>query len=410
MGESRDVFLKYTSKRAGVANGWKKWQGEVRGLQINDVMGKKEAYEKDFQLWTLKDTTTPYAGNLLPQIQAATTATDSLLKADEYIREAVYGVELVQQGAALDRMLMCYRAHLSADKLQDTVKKLLTGMNAFYKNYDVATDKKLFRTMIPLFFDKCAAWLPPYYQKQYESYDKNFDSWTNDVYNISIATSSDKLDAAFADGQPTDSMRILSDPAWQLYNSMNIMRQWLIAPPMASYYDRMAYLNRLYMNSQMRKDKDKAFYPDANLTLRVTYGKVQGLDPEGPDGYSYQTNLDDVMAKDNPSVDEFRVPQKLKDLYGKKSFGQWAVKGTVPVAFIASNHTSGGNSGSPVLNAKGELIGTNFDRAWEGTMSDLYYDPNLCRNISIDIRYTLFIIDKFGDASWLLKEMKLDKK
>ncbi|MGN6477292.1 MAG: S46 family peptidase, partial [Flavipsychrobacter sp.] len=139
---------------------------------------------------------------------------------------------------------------------------------------------------------------------------------------------------------------------------------------------------------------------------------IDGIDPDGPAGYSYQTTLDGVIANDNPEVDEFKAPQKLTELYNKKDYGRWAVNGTVPVAFIASNHTSGGNSGSPVLNAKGELIGTNFDRVWEGTMSDLYFDPNLCRNISLDIRYTLFIVEKFGNAGWLLKEMKIvnDKK
>ena len=151
------------------------------------------------------------------------------------------------------------------------------------------------------------------------------------------------------------------------------------------------------------------YYPDANLTLRLTYGKVAGMDPDGPAGYSHQTNVDEVIEKDNPEVEEFRVPEKLKDLHSRKDYGRWAVNGTVPLAFIADNHTSGGNSGSPVLNAKGQLIGTNFDRVWEGTMSDYYFDPRLCRNISVDIRYTLFIVEKFGGAGWLLKEMKLVK-
>jgi hypothetical protein len=133
------------------------------------------------------------------------------------------------------------------------------------------------------------------------------------------------------------------------------------------------------------------------------------MDPDGPALYSYQTNLDEVVTKDNPAVDEFRVPMRLKELYQATDYGRWKANGTVPVAFIASNHTSGGNSGSPVINGKGQLIGINFDRVWEGTMSDLYFDPRLSRNISVDIRYTLFIVEKFGGAGWLLKEMKLVK-
>jgi hypothetical protein len=134
---------------------------------------------------------------------------------------------------------------------------------------------------------------------------------------------------------------------------------------------------------------------------------VKGIDPDGPAGYSFQTNLDEAVLKNNPEVEEFKMPAKLVSLQSEKNYGTWNINGTVPIAFIANNHTSGGNSGSPVLNAKGELIGTNFDRIWEGTMSDLYFDPKLCRNITLDVRYTLFIIEKFGDAGWLLKEMKI---
>jgi hypothetical protein len=148
-------------------------------------------------------------------------------------------------------------------------------------------------------------------------------------------------------------------------------------------------------------------FPDANLTLRLSYGYVKGLDPDGPEGYRWQTNIKDVIAHDNPRVDWFKVPEKLKSLNAARDFGRWAYNDTLPVAFVAVNHTTGGNSGSPVLNKNGELIGTNFDRAYEGTMSDYLFDPNRCRNISVDIRYTLFIIEKFGGAGWLLDEMKL---
>jgi hypothetical protein len=263
--------------------------------------------------------------------------------------------------------------------------------------------------MMPFYFDHCPDRIPASYRTQETVYKGDFGAWADAVYNISNATSQDKMNAMVAGAQPADSMRILSDPAWQLYHAISEERQKTL-PELISYFKREWYLDRLYMKSQMAQDHDKAFYPDANLTLRVTYGKVQGMDPDGPAGYSFQTNLNDVMALSNDNDENFHVPQKLKDLYQAKNYSRWAENGTVPVAFIAANHTSGGNSGSPVLNGKGELIGTNFDRAWEGTMSDLYYDPKVCRNISLDIRYTLFIIEKFGNAGWLLKEMKIVNK
>lgn len=409
MNQSRPVFIQYTSKKAGVANGWKKWQGEVRGLQMNNVIGLKQNYERDFTSWAVTDTSMPFADNLLPQMEALTIATDSIIKAEEYMREAVLGIELIQQASTLDKMIQCFRLHLGQAALQDTLTKLATDMHGFYKNYDLATDKEVFSTLMPLFFNDCSTWVPDFYRTAYAVHEHNYSNWANDVYNISLLTDENRLNKFATNATADDSMRILADPAWQLYNAINTERQEEILPKLYSYYIRMAYLNRLYMKAQMKKDQDKVFYPDANLTLRLTYGKVKGMDPEGPAGYSYQTTLNDVMALDNPDEDIFAVPQKLKDLYKAKDFGRWAQNGTVPVAFIATNHTSGGNSGSPVLNGKGQLIGTNFDRAWEGTMSDYYFDPNMCRNISVDIRYTLFIIQKFGGAGWLLKEMKIVK-
>ncbi|MDP4267385.1 MAG: S46 family peptidase, partial [Bacteroidota bacterium] len=164
---------------------------------------------------------------------------------------------------------------------------------------------------------------------------------------------------------------------------------------------------RIYIKALREMETDKKFYPDANLTLRLTYGKVDDLYPRDAVHYDYFTTLDGVMEKDNPDIYDYAVPDKLKQLYSNKDFGNYAENGRMHVCFLASNHTTGGNSGSPVLNADGQLIGVNFDRNWEGTMSDLMYDPSQCRNISLDIRYALFIIDKFANAKYLLDEMKI---
>ncbi len=409
MNGSRDVFLKYTSKRAGVANGWKKWQGELRGLKINGVIQKKEIYENAFQNWAIKNNTLPYAASLLPQIKNNCAAADSIILLDEYTRETVLGVELIQQSAYLEKFLPCFRAGLSQAALHDTLQKLAAGLKPFFKNYDAATDKDIFQNLVPMFFKECSASLPLYYQKCFAKYDSSYASWADAVYKNSLIANEDKL-LAFADtASAADSTYLLSDPGLKLYAAINELRKQKITPALVAYYKQKNYLDRLYMKSQMQQDAHRAFYPDANLTLRLTYGKVQGMDPDGPEPYSFQTSLDDVIAHEDPNVDVFKVPAKLKELYNSKDYGRWAVNGTVPLAFIASTHTSGGNSGSPVLNAKGQLIGTNFDRPWEGTMSDLYYDPNLCRNISLDIRYTLFIVEKFAGAGCLLDEMKIVK-
>lgn len=405
MDADRNVFLKYTSKHKSIANGWKKWQGEVRGLRLNNVPAKKAAYEQEFQGLASMDNTIPYADNLLAKIGAVSEASDEAIKADEYIKEAVLAIELVKQGGELHKMLKVYRAGISGSQLTDSLAKLAKGWNGFFKNYDAATDKDIFVALMPLFIERCPQYVPRLYSEQYNRYGKDYHLWANYIYS-SAATDSKKLEAIAS----ADSMAIVKDPAWQLYNALQEVNAKRIAPTLTHYRDQMSYLNRLYMKAQMTLDKRTNFFPDANLTLRLTYGNVQGIDPDGPAGYSYQTNLDEAIAKHNPAVEEFNMPEKLRQVHEKKAYGRWSVNGTVPIAFIATNHTTGGNSGSPVLNSKGQLIGLNFDRIWEGTMSDLYFDPNLCRNIGVDIRYVLFITDKVGGAGWLLNEMKLVSK
>jgi hypothetical protein len=166
-------------------------------------------------------------------------------------------------------------------------------------------------------------------------------------------------------------------------------------------------LNRDFMRAQMEFDPEKVFYPDANSTLRVAYGTVRGYNPKDAVIYSPYTTLKGIIEKDNPEIYDYNVPDKLRELYANRDFGRYTQNGEVPVCFIANNHTTGGNSGSPVINSEGYLIGINFDRAWEGVASDMAFNPDLSRNISIDIRYALFIIDKFAGAGYLLNEMTI---
>lgn len=409
MHADREIFLKYTSKKAGLANGWKKWQGELRGLRLNKVSDKKAAYEFGFQAWANSDSSLPYARNLLPQIQVTVAAAEKAIQAEEYIREAVLGVELLSRGAAMEKLMQAFRSGK-----QEDLEKDLADWKGFFKNYDAATDEKVFVALMPAFIKEAPDYVPSHFLFGLRANNGDYRSWARHVFGTSAFTSQQGLEALVA---AHDANRILADPAWQLYHAIMEVYRQRVLPQLSEYSTRIAPLNRLYMAAQMAKDSNEySFYPDANFTLRLSYGHITGIDPDGPAGYSYQTNLDQVIAKDQPDVEEFRVPEKLKELYAKKDYGRWAIPAptpenpkweTVPVAFLSDNHTSGGNSGSPVLNAKGQLIGTNFDRVWEGTMSDLYFDEKLCRNISVDIRYTLFIIEKFGGAGWLLKEMRL---
>jgi hypothetical protein len=192
-----------------------------------------------------------------------------------------------------------------------------------------------------------------------------------------------------------------------LQQDMLATYQTAVQKDLTNVQNRITLAQRTYMQAQMDVFKEKTFFPDANSTLRVTFGKVQGYKPKDGAYYDFKTDLDGVMEKYKPGDYEFDVPEKLRTLYKNKDYGPYGVAGKMPVCFIATNHTTGGNSGSPALDAYGNLIGLNFDRVWEGTMSDINYDASICRNIMVDIRYVLFIVDKFAGADRLVKEMNL---
>ena len=208
--------------------------------------------------------------------------------------------------------------------------------------------------------------------------------------------------------KPGKAKKLQKDPALQAYQSlMNFYREE-VYPKNSSITANIDHLRRLYMKGQMEMQTEKRLFPDANSTLRVTYGKVEGFKPQDGKTYRHFTTLEGIMQKENPDIYDYVVEPRLKELYNNKDYGPYADKdGTMHVAFTASVHTTGGNSGSPILNAEGQLLGLNFDRCWEGTMSDLIYDPDICRNISVDIRYVLFIIDKFAGAKHLVDEMTI---
>lgn len=202
---------------------------------------------------------------------------------------------------------------------------------------------------------------------------------------------------------------VKDDPALLLYRDLIATYQQQVQKNINPLQDKINQLQRSYMQAQLEAFAERRFYPDANSTMRVTYGQVDGYRARDAVDYGFYTYLDGVMEKYKPGDYEFDVPEKLRELYLKKDFGPYATNGRQPVCFIASNHTTGGNSGSPALDARGNLIGLNFDRVWEGTMSDINYDASICRNIMVDIRYVLFIVDKYAGATHLIREMKIVK-
>lgn len=402
------VTLQYASKAKSLANAYKKWQGEKTGLEANDAIQKKQTYEKKFSEWTNSKAGEPYK-NILSDFEKVYTDFTPYSELVDYTIEAFYGVEIISFARNyLDFGEKIQSGTATEAELKTDAQKLKETAAGFYKNYNSALDKKMFATMMQIFSSNVKQDLQPaYFKEQVEIYHQDFTSWANAVFTKSIFADEKKLEAYLINFSSKKSKTLLNDPVYKLCAGMRSHYSEIYSNHVSPALTKISELMRSYMQAQMEMQPNKKFYPDANSTLRVTFGNIKGYYPKDGVYYFYQTTDDGIERKYIAGDEEFDVPATLLKLFQENNFGRYADKnGNLPVGFIASNHTTGGNSGSPVLNAKGELIGINFDRVWEGTMSDVLYDINRCRNISVDIRYILFIIDKYANAQNILKELK----
>ena len=365
MNKDRAVRIKYASKNAGVSNAWKKWQGEAKGILKMKAIENKQAFEAKFDKWAAGK---PEYENLVEKFKELYGSIEELSLVQDYQTEALNAVEIIGFAGRGQR-----------------------GAEKFYKDYYMPIDKASFIALYNAYNKNIAdKYKSPYYKEQLQKFG-SVEAWA---------------DALFAE-KPNLEM------AAEIYKQTNDYFRANYAPTLEAVNKELAIVYRSYMKGMMEYNEatkgGKIFYPDANSTLRVAYGQVKGYKPADAIYYTPVSSLDGVIEKDNPEIYDYNIPQKLRDLHAAKDYGQWEVNGSVPVAFIATNHTSGGNSGSPVLDANGNLIGVNFDRVWEGTMSDVVYDPEICRNIALDIRFALFVVDKLAGATHLIEEMEILK-
>lgn len=409
MRSNDTIRLEYAAKTRRLANAYKKWDGEMTGLKKNDAVGKKQKQEVNFIYWTDMNAEGKKYQSVLNDFKSVYKQYTPLSNAVDYTNEAAFGIEILTYAKLYGKLVaMCAIDSMPDSLITKEADKLLKSSIGYFKNYRPAIDKKVFAALIKMYCDSVDASIKPEYVKdQQKKFNYDYNAYAADVFAKSFMTSYEGVEKVLTNFKRKSVKKINNDPAYALYYSIAKKYEVIAAEKIIPLNDSIARLQRNYMQAQRMFQKDKLFYPDANSTLRITYGKVKGYYPR--DGVYYQpiTTLNGLMEKNDPANDDFEVPAKLKTLYDNKDYGRYEVNGDVPVAFIATNHTTGGNSGSPVLNANGELIGTNYDRVWEGTMSDIMYDPNRCRNISLDVRYTLFIIDKFAGAKNLIDEMDI---
>lgn len=405
------VRIKYASKHAGVANAWKKWIGERNGLIRLNAIEKKKALEQQFAQWVNE---TPERveeyGYLLPRFSELYGQREHYLKADDLRREAFAAVEINRFALQFTRLVEEYYTGSEPDLalIEKQSKGLIASTRRFYKDYYSPIDRDIFQMMMRYLSEHLADSLQPKALKGLiQQYNADWQKITAKYFDESLFADSTKLiyylsnfDRKAANYMKTDLVYTLNAQFDSLFNEK-------VVTPFQMVNDELTVLYRTYMKGLMEMQPNRIFYPDANFTLRVAYGNVEGYSPCDAVDYLYYTTLEGVVEKSQMGVYDYEVPAKLLELHKVKDYGRWAVNGTVPVSFIATNHTSGGNSGSPVVNAQGHLVGVNFDRVWEGTMSDIMFDPAMCRNISIDIRYALFIIEKYAGATHLISEMTL---
>jgi len=416
MNESADVRIKYSAKYASISNYWKKWIGENAGLQKLNAIERKREMEKKFTEWVnLDPARNQKYGGILPRYEEIYKFLSPYVLAEDYFYESVYSLDLMQFCSKLQGLTRLTNSS-SQTEINAAIEKAKANSERFFKDYNLPTDKRIFSAMMKLYYDNLDVKFHPdlfNFKNALANPDKNasevFDQFTNEIYSKSMLVNKAKVDTFLTKFSMNSLVQLKTDPAFLLFQDFLAKYSFIISPAVSSVESELNKLNRTYVAAQREWKKDKVFYPDANSTLRVSYGQVDDYFPRDGVHYLFYTTIDGIIEKDNPDIYDYKVPEKLKQLYKTKDYGPYAEKGQMHVCFIASNHTTGGNSGSPVINGKGELIGINFDRVWEGTMSDLMYDPNQCRNVTLDIRYVLFIVDKFAGASHLIKEMQIVK-
>ena len=373
------VQLKYASKYARIANGWKKWIGQIEGVAFTKGVDRKRKLEAEFTARIAADANLwDKYGSLLNDIAVVSTQmSEGTYKRNEFIETVYYGMEWFNLANRLGRM---------------EGEAMNAAILSFDKDFSYEVSAKTTAAML----DMATTELP-----EIAELTGDASAFNTAVHNeLKAITAAAQRGDVFELDSLAPKMAAFTAGAFGIYRANS---------PSAELASKASELKSTYMKALIEVFPERNFYPNANSTLRVTYGKLEGVSPRDAVSYGTTTYLDGAMAKYKPGDYEFDMPSKLIELYDNKDYGDYAENGKLPVCNIASNHTTGGNSGSPVLNARGELIGLNFDRIWEGTMSDVNFDANICRNIMVDSRYVLFIIDKFAGQRWLIDEMELIK-
>ena len=405
------VRIQYASKHASLGNGWKKWMGVTEGINNFKGVQKKKAFDEKFTAWAYKSRQRGAYLTLISDFEKVYAEYEPYRLAITYLSETALNIEILTFAAEFNKL-----SQVTKDTPQEEIDEMIAAAKeatkVFFKDYYQPIDEEVAVAMLTEYIANQPAGFRPELLNTIEKKYDNVQAFVEELFAKTMFTSEEGIYQFLDEFKASKAKKLAKDPALMAYN--NVMDFYLanVREKASDINNQIADMQRVFMRGQMEyyadQDPDKRMYPDANFTLRVTYGKIGGFSPRDGVNYKHFTTLDGIMQKENPNIYDYVVTDRLRELYENKDYGRYADKdGSMHVAFIAGNHTTGGNSGSPILNADGHLLGLNFDRTWEGTMSDLIYDPSICKNISVDIRYVLFIVDKYAGATRLVDEMTI---
>lgn len=408
MRANAQIKIDYASKQARIANSWKKWRGESEGVAAVEAVAKRQATEALFlQRLTAKPAEEKYYGPLLPELNALYDRREAYAKTRAYAAEVNYNIDLFRIGNRLARELKIADAN-GTEAFTKRIPALVAYLESFYAGYNAEIDRRVARALLPVYYREVPSEHQSFYVRDQLEFAGSMDRLVTDLFQRSYLTRGQRMINLLRQSPENFLNMLRGDMAFQYVAALNRHNEEKVIDPYNQIMNRINPLQREYLEGLMLFFPERRFYPDANSTMRVSYGKVEGFTGLQGKQYDFSTYMDGVVAKYKPGDYEFDLPAKLLELYKAKDYGPYVDQnGKLPVCFLGSNHTTGGNSGSPALNAEGHLVGLNFDRTWQSTMSDVNYDPTICRNIMVDIRYVLFLVDKLGGAPHLVEEMTL---
>lgn len=403
------IRIQYSAKKAGISNSWKKWIGEIQGLERMKTIEGKQEYEAGLARWIGEDESRrSQYGDILQSYKQIYDSLGQYTLVNSITNEVFNGVEAFSLARSLRGLARLYENNGNPEEIKMSKQNIIEYSKQFFKDYNSFTDQKLFVALMEMYGELIdPEWQAPGYKKLRNSVRSDFSAVAPVFYSRSMFTDENRFNDFIKGFESSSVKKVKKDPFYSLSADAGEFQANNVRPVLLRLNGELQQLNKRYMKAQMEYESGKVFYPDANSTLRVAFGTVQGYYSRDAVYFKPVSTLKGIIEKDNPEIYDYDVPDRLRELYAKRDYGRYGRDGEIPVCFIANNHTTGGNSGSPVINAEGYLIGINFDRAWEGVASDMAFNPEQSRNISLDIRYAMFIIDKFAGAGYLLEEMTI---